>query len=165
MVASKSSRRVESEGPQSAKVIRLPVAASGATLRAAASLVLGRLVRLDSGARVVFPGSAGAVPARTLVPLGPSAVGASVALLFEDGDPARPLIAGVVQDEAAVGRGPTVELDGRQLCLSAQRKIVLRCGKASITLTRDGKIVVRGAHVLSRSSGVNRLQGGSVRIN
>jgi len=135
--------------------------------RAAASLVIGTLVRLDRGPRVVFPGSAGAVRARTLVALGPSAVGAAVALLFEDGDPGRPLIAGLLQDDAEVAgpRGATVELDGTRLCLSAERKIVLRCGKASITLTRDGKIVVRGADVLSRSSGVNRLQGGSVRIN
>ncbi|MEP7119602.1 MAG: hypothetical protein ABJE95_01785, partial [Byssovorax sp.] len=36
---------------------------------------------------------------------------------------------------------------------------------SSITLTRAGKILIRGAYVLTRSSGVNRIQGGSVQIN
>ena len=44
-------------------------------------------------------------------------------------------------------------------------QIVLRCGEASITLTRAGKVLIRGAYVLSRSSGTNRIQGGSVEIN
>ena len=33
------------------------------------------------------------------------------------------------------------------------------------TLTRAGKILIRGAYLLARSSGVNRIQGGSVQIN
>ena len=61
----------------------------------------------------------------------------------------------------------TVEttLDGERLTLTADREIVLRCGKASITLTRAGKIIVRGAYILNRSSGVNKIKGGSVQIN
>lgn len=49
--------------------------------------------------------------------------------------------------------------------LVAEQEIVLRCGDASITLTKAGKIVLRGAYVLSRSSGVNKIKGGSVQIN
>ena len=37
--------------------------------------------------------------------------------------------------------------------------------KASITLTSAGKILLRGAYILNRSSGVNRIKGGSVQIN
>ena len=55
--------------------------------------------------------------------------------------------------------------DGEKVVVSAQRELVLRCGKASITLTSAGKILIRGAYVLTRSSGVNRIQGGSVQIN
>ena len=58
-----------------------------------------------------------------------------------------------------------VKLDGQQLVLSAEQEIVLRCGEASITLTRAGKVLIRGAYLLSRSSGVNRIKGGSVQIN
>jgi hypothetical protein len=58
-----------------------------------------------------------------------------------------------------------VETDGERLVFSAEKEIVLRCGESSITLTRAGKILIRGAYVLTRSSGVNRIQGGSVQIN
>ena len=51
------------------------------------------------------------------------------------------------------------------MVLKAQQEIVLECGKASITLTRAGKVLIRGAYLLSRSSGVNRIKGGSVQIN
>jgi hypothetical protein len=60
---------------------------------------------------------------------------------------------------------PDVEADGERLVFSAEKEIVLRCGKSSITLTRAGKILIRGEYVLTRSSGVNRIQGGSVQIN
>jgi hypothetical protein len=52
-----------------------------------------------------------------------------------------------------------------RLELTAEKEIVLRVGDASITLTRAGKIILRGTYVLSRSSGVNRIKGGSVQIN
>ena len=49
--------------------------------------------------------------------------------------------------------------------LTAQREIVLRCGKASITLTRAGKVLIRGEYIFSRSTGVNKLKGGSIQLN
>jgi hypothetical protein len=49
--------------------------------------------------------------------------------------------------------------------LTGDKEIVLRCGKASITLTRAGKIIIRGAYLLNRSSGVNKIKGASVQIN
>jgi hypothetical protein len=65
--------------------------------------------------------------------------------------------------------GPAPEADETvlpdRLVLEAQREIVLKCGDASITLTRAGKIILRGTYVLSRSSGVNKIKGGSVQIN
>jgi hypothetical protein len=58
-----------------------------------------------------------------------------------------------------------ISLDGERLLLSADREIVLRCGKSSITLTRDGKVVVRGSDLLQISSGTTRLKGAAVEIN
>ena len=58
-----------------------------------------------------------------------------------------------------------VDADGERMIVSAKEQLVLRCGKASITLTKAGKVLIQGAYVLSRSSGVNRIKGGSVRIN
>jgi uncharacterized protein (DUF2345 family) len=59
----------------------------------------------------------------------------------------------------------TVDIDGQRLQFEAKDEIVLKCGKASITLTKAGKIIIRGTYLLSRSSGVNRIKGGSVQIN
>jgi uncharacterized protein (DUF2345 family) len=56
-------------------------------------------------------------------------------------------------------------VDGERVVLTAQQEIVLRCGDASITLTKAGKIIIRGQYILSRSSGVNRVQGGSIQLN
>jgi hypothetical protein len=41
----------------------------------------------------------------------------------------------------------------------------LRCGKSSITLTRAGKVLIEGEYISSRSSGVNRIKGGSIQLN
>ena len=50
-----------------------------------------------------------------------------------------------------------------QLC--ADKRISLTCGEASITLTAEGAILIRGAKVVSRSKGLNRIKGASVLIN
>lgn len=59
----------------------------------------------------------------------------------------------------------TVHVDGKRVVLEGQEEVVLKCGEASITLTRNGKVVIRGKYLLSRSSGVNRILGGSVQVN
>jgi hypothetical protein len=86
-----------------------------------------------------------------------------VALAFLDGDFAVPLILGLV----ANGCVPAVEVarERKRALIEAEHEIVLRCGKASITLTRAGKVLVRGAYVSLRSSGMQRITGASVHIN
>jgi len=116
--------------------------------------------------------------ARTTVPIDPGQVDGEVVIAFESGNIARPIVLGVLwhpdgQDQAEPRvKTPTVSrpivqatLDGEQLVLTAEQEIVLRCGEASLTLTRAGKVLVRGTYLVSRSSGVNRIKGGSVQIN
>ncbi|WP_437293139.1 DUF6484 domain-containing protein [Sorangium sp. So ce426] len=159
-------------------------------------IVIGRVIEALDGVRVAFPGTPEGVAARALA--GPSSLvpGAEVALLFEEGDPSRPVILGRMaeglgaarsaaaasppgataatpgdaaapDDAAATGAAASLQVtrDGERLVLTAEREIVLQCGEASITLTRAGKILLRGAYVSSRATGVNRIQGGSVEIN
>lgn len=116
---------------------------------------------------VAFPGcpAEGGLAARTTTPLSREDIGAQVALMFEAGDLARPLVIGRIQRLPQTMTPAVAHLDGERLEFTAEREIVLRCGKASITLTREGKVLVRGAYVSSRSSGVNRIKGGSVQIN
>ena len=90
--------------------------------------------------------------------------------MFEQGDPRRPLVMGrILHPEVrlapATENGFQAIIDDRRLELKAEQEIVLRCGKASITLTRAGKILLRGAYILSRSTGVNKIKGGSVQLN
>ncbi|CAK8712917.1 DUF6484 domain-containing protein [Candidatus Electrothrix aarhusensis] len=112
--------------------------------------------------------------------------GKEVLLAFENNDPARPVIidtlfslldevdlpARSAKEEEELELEPEqdeeltdVTVDGKKVTFHAEEEIVLRCGKASITLTKAGKVVIRGAYLLNRSSGVNRIKGGSVQIN
>ena len=135
-----------------------------------AGVLIGRLVDLgESGEPLVdFPGntSKNSLPAHSIVPLEKGSIGREVVLMFEEGDPHRPVVMGLVENHRAE-RSKDVELvlDKKRLVFTAEQEIVLRCGKASITLTRAGKVLIRGAYVLNRSSGVNRIKGGSVQIN
>ena len=63
-------------------------------------------------------------------------------------------------EEAAVA-----VVDGKRVVLEGEDEVALRCGAASITLRRNGKIVIRGSYVESYAAGTNRIKGGSVRIN
>ena len=61
--------------------------------------------------------------------------------------------------------GPRAILDDQEMVLEARESIVLRCGKSSLTLRQDGRVLLRGVHVVSRASGRNKVKGGSVLIN
>ena len=137
-----------------------------------ADVVIGVLMGMDAEghALVVYPGSPSEVglAARSIVALQEDDIGREVALLFENGEPTKPLIMGRIFSDNALAKPqsePLVEMDGEQLLFSAKREIVLKCGKASITLTRAGKVLIRGSYLLSRSSGVNRIKGGSIQLN
>jgi len=49
--------------------------------------------------------------------------------------------------------------------LQSQERLTLRCGRASLTLLRSGRILLKGTYVETCAEGVIHLQGGSVRIN
>lgn len=139
-------------------------------------VVIGSIVRLGSSGEVAveYPGAPVPTPlsASAAATFTPNDLGKPVALLFAGGDPSRPIAIGLVRNPEipASATGPSsdpveVTLDGETVTLAARKEIVLRVGEASITLTRSGKILIDGAYVSTKSSGVNRIRGGSVQVN
>ncbi|MET3497969.1 DUF6484 domain-containing protein [Variovorax boronicumulans] len=138
-------------------------------------VVIGELIAIADEGRtplVMFPGQAGtaAVRARSVVDLHGAHIGAAVVLMFEQADAGCPIVMGLLRGDEGwpLADKPAqveVEADGARMVVSAREQMVLRCGKASITLTRAGKVLIQGSYVLSRSTGVNRVKGGAVQIN
>jgi hypothetical protein len=137
--------------------------------------VVGVLIGFQDEGRtplVIFAGQVGdaAIPARATQDVHGSHIGREVVLVFEGADPQRPIIVGCMQraDGWPLPAQPgqvEVDVDGARLMVSAKEELVLRCGKASITLTRSGKVLIQGAYVSNRSSGVMRIKGGSIQLN
>ncbi len=138
--------------------------------------VVGTLVSASAGSEplVDFPGNpfAGPVRARSTVSVEAMEPGRELLLVFESGDPRLPVVIGAMRASAVVSvsgaadsEGREVRIDGRRLVFEADQEIELRCGDSSLTLRRDGKVVIRGRELLSRSSGRNRIKGAAVQIN
>ena len=154
------------------RLVERPAAASGVDR---AATVVGELVAITDEGRtplVLYPRQSGtaAIAARTIIELHGAHIGRRVVLMFEDADPARPIVMGVIRGDGGwpLEERPgsvAVDADGERLIVSARQELVLQCGKASITLTRAGKVLIEGEYVSSRSTGVNRVTGGSIHLN
>lgn len=142
-------------------VLKLPVGPSAPRLGSHAVAV----VRLERDGTPVVEVDGQPVRAQATVEVRQHDVGRRAMVTFLDGDPSQPVITGLFVEPHAPRRRRHLKIRADELDLQAASKITLECGKASITLHRDGKVVVRGTHVLSRASGVNRIRGGSVELN
>ena len=193
---------------KAAEAITKPATASAPAVTAAvvtaSALALGRLAPGSTVHSLLLQlDGRPPVAARTTLVLDEAAIKAAVAgrqpalALFENGDPERPIIVGLVQpDQGAAllgsllaqpvkaapasaveparapvrsseaSRAPVVaRVDGKRVVIEGRDEVTLKCGDASITLMRDGKMILRGTYVETTSRGVNRIRGGSVKIN
>ena len=96
-----------------------------------------------------------------------------VLLFLQDGDADKPVIVGFVMDALAPAQ-PLLDMvahptgataDGKRLQFEASEEVVLKCGKGSITLHANGRVVIKGTELVSRASGANKIRGASVNIN
>lgn len=168
----------------------------------AGAIVIGVVAAIDAQGHplVDFQGNPAADPieALTTIALSKSHISRQVALLFNNGNLAEPVIMGLIHnpldellenfdlipaDTAENSPFPVsrnevrtpaeikrddenmVFVDGQRISIEGAEEVTFKCGKASITLTKSGKILIRGTYLLNRSSGVNRILGGSVQIN
>jgi hypothetical protein len=148
--------------------------------RAGGRILTGHLSGVDEDGRVLFvpEGEEGAPRPVTIglaLPDGAVVRAArqsqrAIVLCTDDGNP-RHVLVGLLRDRVVARARDArpgeleVEVDGETLTLSAQRQIELRCGKASLLLRRDGRVEIRGAHVVSASTGPNKVKGATVAIN
>jgi hypothetical protein len=159
------------------------------TQAAAGEIIIGVIQGInESGMPLVqYPGNPRQEPlaAITTVTIEHRHVGRQVALLFNQGDALAPVVMGLIQNpldavlelqpetqaeenkeqQKTTNNRDEVYIDGQKIVFEGREQVVLKCGDASITLTKAGKILIRGKYLLNRSSGLNRIMGGSVQIN
>lgn len=93
-------------------------------------------------------------------------IGTRVLIGFLNGDEAQPIVLGLLEPPRSQAKiDPAAEKTPETLRVHAGRELVIECGDAKISLRKDGRIEIRGTHVISRSSGPNKIKGASVFIN
>lgn len=158
-----------------APLLRGDVDAQGVSPAPVHGALVGQLIAIvDAGRQplVRYPGQTGsaALRARATVDLHGPHIGAQVLLVFDRGDPGLPIVIGVLREHAGwpLPDAPAqveVDADGERLIVNAREQLVLRCGKASIRLTKSGRIEVKGETIISQAAGAHRIRGGSVQLN
>lgn len=134
---------------------------------------IGRLVAIDTDGRlfVDFPGNPSrpvaaklAVPDLGLADVVAEPPGPELLLVFEDNDPARPIIVGIVRDRLPAD-GIEIHVRGRRFTVETEEEVELRCGDARVRIGRDGKVIVLGKDVVSRARRRHTIKGATVNIN
>lgn len=135
----------------------------------------------------------GPLAALSTISVGAEHIGRQVGLLFVNGQEMTPVLIGFIHnplhnflDNLQMGESitkvpkhpaqqkteqedeakePIAYADGDRIVIEAKEEVVLKCGDASISLNKNGKVSIRGKYLLNRSTGVNRIMGGSVQVN
>jgi hypothetical protein len=155
--------------------------AAGEAVPAGATTHLGVIVAIRDAEQVAvaIPGMAGPLTARLAVSLTARRLKEAIAsrrsavILVQGQRPRRAIVIGLIEavpQESESERSPAprvieADVDGKRVRVVGSEEIVFECGKASITLRRNGRVVIRGAYVETDSAGTNRIKGAAVRIN
>ncbi len=147
---------------------------------ASPSPIVGKLVEVDNEGRAIvdYKGNAsGPLMARTTITIPPSqaVAGQRLLLVFEDNRYDQPVIIGIVSNRLVANADQTVTLpngvpdaavvDGKKVRFDAKQEIQLVCGKSSILLRADGKVVIKGKNILNRAQESNKIKGARIGIN
>jgi len=90
-------------------------------------------------------------------------MGDTVLVWLSDNDGER----GVVLGRIGPSRAPAAKQQDTpdEIVIQAKKNLTFKCGDGSITLRKDGKILIKGKDLVSRAKRMNRIKGGSVAIN
>jgi len=98
----------------------------------------------------------GPLPARSIVDIPLDDVNREVLLLFEKNNPQLPIIIGFIQNqpvilakEITISKNKVREIivDEERVVFEADKKIELRCGKSSLVMNSDGRVVIKGTQL------------------
>ena|ERR1700687_6021005 len=144
---------------------------------------IGRIVAFEAGeVRVDYDGNlSGPLVARVSAALDDSSLMQAARqqretlLLFEEGEPRKPVVVALLRSrtplvDALLTSTPpqpqkVARIDGKRVAIEGSEEVVLMCGEATLTLRRDGRIILKGVNIVSRASQVQRIRGGTVQIN
>lgn len=139
-------------------------------------VVIGTLVAVQADQVLVdYPGNPLNRPVRAVTTsfLDAQAVGRQVALLFADRDLARPIVIGVIRPGYSQTASQIIrqasplspKMENGNMVFNASGQLMFRCGAASLSLTEQGRVIIRGTHIASYSTGMNRIRGALVEVN
>lgn len=130
---------------------------------------------------VSFKGSRGHLKAKSALNQGDcediNSFPVNVLIVFDENDASKPVVSALIRDtlypigekspsrEQRTQKNFEANIDGKTVSLTARDEIKLACGKSSILLRKDGKVIIKGANLVSRSSASNKIKGGNVSIN
>lgn len=101
-----------------------------------------------------------------------SGIGRTAVVMFIAGEWERPLVVGLVRaaDAAPVPAPAETVPDAparaeKHVVVEAGEALTLKCGKASLTMQKNGRLVLRGTDIASYASGTQRINGAIVEVN
>ncbi|MBE0543996.1 MAG: hypothetical protein IH623_21850 [Verrucomicrobia bacterium] len=152
----------------------------GGNNREMAQIITGHLDGIDEEGRILFVAEPGVGPAEPVIigtalsdgVLVPAARNHQRALAVRTNEsPSRLVLISLLREriaasarEAAAGQ-LEVTVEGETVRLTAGHEIELKCGNASIVLRQSGRVILKGTHVVTSSSGPVRIKGATVDIN
>jgi hypothetical protein len=156
----------------------------------AGTACIGHVVSIleDGRVGVAVPGIAATLEARLAVQLTHARLRQAIesrqsaVIIFEANSAQRAIVIGLIEavpleapaaappeqapaDHPEAPRVVEADVDGKRVRIVGSDEIVLECGNASITLRRNGRVIIRGTYVETDSAGTNRIKGAAVRIN
>ena len=141
-------------------------------------VIVGQFIGLDEQQRPLITSSCHINPvvAQAIVTINddPLLLSGNNVILFMGGD--IPIIMGFIADTLSPKHQSSsgllgdvltssLHVDGKKINLQAQNEVVLKCGKSSLSLSRNGKVTIKGTNITTRSSGANKIKGANVQVN